>query len=142
MRPGAYNFIKKETPAQVFSCEICKIFKNTYFKEHLRTTNGFRTASDIAHTRIRGSAKSLFWLFLKSIPAVKTTTPRCFCVFLRTLNRFFFVPRLPHNKNCFFFKKISTCPKSFATSHVLKDLQLPLQVVIIWKSFENCEFIV
>ena len=26
------------TPAQVFSCEICKIFKNTYFDEHLRTT--------------------------------------------------------------------------------------------------------
>ena len=25
-------------PAQVFSCEICKIFKNIYFKEHLPTT--------------------------------------------------------------------------------------------------------
>ena len=25
-------------PAQVFSCEICEIFKNTYFEEHLRTT--------------------------------------------------------------------------------------------------------
>ena len=31
------NFNKKETQAQVFSCEFCKIFKNTYFKEHLRT---------------------------------------------------------------------------------------------------------
>ena len=27
-----------ETPAHVFSCEYCKIFKNTYFEEHLRTT--------------------------------------------------------------------------------------------------------
>ena len=27
----------KETPAQVFSCEFCEIFKNTYFLEHLRT---------------------------------------------------------------------------------------------------------
>ena len=29
--PKACNFIKKETPAQVFSCEFCEIFKNTYF---------------------------------------------------------------------------------------------------------------
>ena len=29
--------IKKETPTQVFSCEYCKIFKNSYFKEHLQT---------------------------------------------------------------------------------------------------------
>ena len=26
----------KETLAQVFSCELCKIFKNTYFIEHVR----------------------------------------------------------------------------------------------------------
>ena len=32
------NFIKKETRAQVFSCEFCEIFKNTIFTEHLRTT--------------------------------------------------------------------------------------------------------
>ena len=34
----AFNFIKKETLAQVFSCEFCEIFKNTFFTEHLRTT--------------------------------------------------------------------------------------------------------
>ena len=28
------NFIKK-TPTQVFYCEYCEIFKNTYFQEHL-----------------------------------------------------------------------------------------------------------
>ena len=32
------NFIKKETPALVFSCKFCKIFKNTFFTLHLRTT--------------------------------------------------------------------------------------------------------
>ena len=32
------NFIKNETLVQVFSCEFCEIFKNTYFVEHLRTT--------------------------------------------------------------------------------------------------------
>ena len=34
----ACNFIKKETLTQVFSCEFCKIFKNTFFTERLRTT--------------------------------------------------------------------------------------------------------
>ena len=28
----------KETPTQVFSSEICEIFKNTYFEEFLRMT--------------------------------------------------------------------------------------------------------
>ena len=31
----ACNFIKKETLAQVFSCEFCKFSKNTFFTEHL-----------------------------------------------------------------------------------------------------------
>ena len=30
-RPQAYNFIKKETLAQMISCEFCEIFKNAYF---------------------------------------------------------------------------------------------------------------
>ena len=30
------NFIKKETPTQVFFFKYCEIFKNTYFEEHLR----------------------------------------------------------------------------------------------------------
>ena len=28
---------QKEAPTQVFSCEICEIFKNTYFEEDVRT---------------------------------------------------------------------------------------------------------
>ena len=32
--PQAYNFIKKEALSQVFSCEFCKCFKNTFFTEH------------------------------------------------------------------------------------------------------------
>ena len=34
----ASNFIKKETLVQMFSCEFCKIFKNTLFIEYLRAT--------------------------------------------------------------------------------------------------------
>ena len=33
--PEACNFIKKETLAQMFSCEFSEIFENTYFIEHL-----------------------------------------------------------------------------------------------------------
>ena len=29
------NFIKKETPTQVFSGQYCEIFKKSYFEEHL-----------------------------------------------------------------------------------------------------------
>ena len=36
--PEICNFIKKETLAQVFSCEFCEISKNTFFTEHLWTT--------------------------------------------------------------------------------------------------------
>ena len=32
----AFNFIKKETLEQVFSCEFCKISKNTFLTEHLK----------------------------------------------------------------------------------------------------------
>ena len=32
------NFIKKETLAQVFSCEFCEISENTFLTEHLWAT--------------------------------------------------------------------------------------------------------
>ena len=35
---SACNFTKKETLAQLFSCEFCEISKNTFFIEHLRVT--------------------------------------------------------------------------------------------------------
>ena len=38
----ACNFIKKETLAQVFSCEFCGISKNTFFTEQLWTTASVR----------------------------------------------------------------------------------------------------
>ena len=37
-RPKACNFIKKETLAQVFSCEFCELSKNSSFTEHLQAT--------------------------------------------------------------------------------------------------------
>ena len=38
LQAEAYNYIKKETLAQVFSCEFCEISKNTFFTEHLWDT--------------------------------------------------------------------------------------------------------
>ena len=35
LRPEVCNLIKKETLAQVFSCEICEILKNTFFYRRL-----------------------------------------------------------------------------------------------------------
>ena len=35
-QPQACNFIKKEVLAQLFSCEFCEIFNNTFFTETLR----------------------------------------------------------------------------------------------------------
>ena len=37
----SYNIHGKTHAAPVFCCEYCKIFKNTYFEEHLRTTATF-----------------------------------------------------------------------------------------------------
>ena len=36
--PRAAILLEKETLAQVWSCELCKISKKTYFEEQLRTT--------------------------------------------------------------------------------------------------------
>ena len=35
---SAFNFIEKETLAQLFSCDFCKISKSTFLTKHLRTT--------------------------------------------------------------------------------------------------------
>ena len=40
-RPQACNFIKKETLAQVFSCEFCEISKNTFHHRTLLVPGSF-----------------------------------------------------------------------------------------------------
>ena len=37
MQALVFNFIKKETLAQVFSCEFCEISENTFFTKQLQT---------------------------------------------------------------------------------------------------------
>ena len=36
LEPNGLQLCLKETPTQIFSCEISKIFKNNFFTEHLR----------------------------------------------------------------------------------------------------------
>ena len=42
LQASASNLIKKETLPWVFSCEFCKISKNTFFTEHVRATASVR----------------------------------------------------------------------------------------------------
>ena len=51
LRPLACNFIKKETLAQVLSCEFCEISKNNFFAEHLWTTASIESDSEKQSSR-------------------------------------------------------------------------------------------
>ena len=57
----ACNFMKKESLAQVFFCEFCKISKNTFFTEHVWTTaSGYRikvTIINLVRTRCHKSTR-------------------------------------------------------------------------------------
>ena len=50
------NFIKKETPAQLFSWEFCEISKNTFSTEHL-----WKTASVYYYINLRSSIILFFF---------------------------------------------------------------------------------
>ena len=45
----ARDFIKKETLAQFFSYEFCKILKNTYFEKYLRTATSTKLRKGRKH---------------------------------------------------------------------------------------------
>ena len=51
------KFIKKETLAQMFSCEFYDISKNIFFTEHLRTTT----------SNIVKAAETVLWLMFQNI---------------------------------------------------------------------------
>ena len=62
----------KETPTQVFSCELCEIFKNTFFMEHLQTTasrNRMKNASPTGYFKVHHTMMSflLFHLLCQEI---------------------------------------------------------------------------
>ena len=50
----ACSFIKK-TSTQVLSCEICEIFKNTYFEEHLQMAASVKSCLRIIYQKLFNS---------------------------------------------------------------------------------------
>ena len=52
--PQVCNLIKKESVAQVFSCEFWEISKNTFFTEHLRTTASESSSESCQIQQTRG----------------------------------------------------------------------------------------
>ena len=50
LQAEAWNFIKKETLAQLFSCEFSEISKNTLFTEHLRATTSVKIEMQVKIT--------------------------------------------------------------------------------------------
>ena len=79
--------VLKKTPTQVFSIEVCKIFKNTFFTEHLR------------------------WLLLHFIFFKKKSLNSYFATMLwRTNNLFFSTLGLMYKKpNSFAYKFVASC---------------------------------
>ena len=45
--------LSKGTPTQVFSCEYCEIFKNTYFEEDLSTAASDFFTSEVIRSSLR-----------------------------------------------------------------------------------------
>ena len=66
-------FIKKETLAQVFSCEFCEISKSTFFTQHFWTTASvnilyiFKKTDLITERKVHTTAKSPF-TYTEEIP--------------------------------------------------------------------------
>ena len=54
---SSLQFYQKETSTPMFSCEYCKIFKNTYFEEHLQTTASCFMKKNRHSWRLNNSSK-------------------------------------------------------------------------------------
>ena len=61
-QPMPATLFKKQTPAQVYSCEFCETFKNAHFIEHL-----WVTASTCSNAHPKHLIKVSKWFFLKRL---------------------------------------------------------------------------
>ena len=81
------NFIKKETPTQVFSCELSELFKNNYFVEDLRTVGSETPAAFLRTPFFTEQLRWLILTFLHFQPTIllnKELRHRCFfCEFCK-----------------------------------------------------------
>ena len=134
LQADACNFIKNKTLAQVFSCEFCQIFKNTYFVEHLRTT---ASACNYFNFQFNHFHVTNFFLYL-----LKTSRNLlCFLCF-QALNRSSH-RRCSVKKRCFsnqlffsffFFFYISI----YTLNQKTKNLQSPdIYIYMLWYTWEQ-----
>ena len=56
-RPEACNFIKNETLTQVFSCEFCEVFKNTFFHRAPPAASVY----EMQHRSEMGYSRNMIW---------------------------------------------------------------------------------
>ena len=70
-RLQACNFIKKETLAQVFSCEFCETVKNTFFTEHLWTTTSKCAPSKTFLVDFPQYSELFFWASVNVVLTIK-----------------------------------------------------------------------
>ena len=78
LRLLAYNFIEKETLAQVFSCTFCEIFKNNFFTKHFWVTASRRVLFFLLRLELIYPEKKPFNVF-------KVTCHMCFDNFYKNV---------------------------------------------------------
>ena len=103
----ACNFIKKKTPAKMFICEFCKIFKNVFRQKHLRMT-----ASCIYLWILRSFSDHLFYKpplgnRLFHLQVAESQPPHAVKKYFRCAFQAFYTKR---TRNCYW--KVFTCLKS------------------------------
>ena len=74
------TLLKKKILVQVFSCKFCKIYKNTFFIEHVRTTASISYSYPIL---LRSSRLQRFFeIGVRKNFAILTGKHLCWCLFL------------------------------------------------------------
>ena len=77
LKAKAFNFIKKETLAKMFSCEFCDIFKNTFFYRTLPVAASEQGTSKVVVTDMRYFGKRNFsWIWQISFQVRKCISSR------------------------------------------------------------------
>ena len=91
------NFIKKETLAQVFSYEVCKISKNTFFTEHIWATASahvmnlllFLILESVNMIIVLICCKNMTIIFSKSVSNSLFVQIVSYCIGKKRLNKYF-----------------------------------------------------
>ena len=86
----SYNIHGKTHAAPVFCCEYCKIFKNTYFEEHLRTTATFCEKKILVFPGLASYFKFSFWKITRRQPIFQSCRNQSFDWDCKSINWFLY----------------------------------------------------